>query len=282
MKIIDEKGRFFKKINILDLLLILFFLCLAPALYLGFKLANNAPVTDSVDKEFIEIEAYTKIVKLNPEILELISVGDKEFDKNMQVIGEIISLGQSTPYKHEYDLGGNQKIDKEDHTLKQIKAKLKLKAEIIEARLYYKDREIKINSYLNFKTGEYNCVAIPIEEEKKGKWISLHVKFARTLPEIAEVIQKGDTEKDTSGKTIAKISRITGSKPALVTTIHGDNFITLKHPVEKDINAILEVLCEQKEGVYHFKNGIIKMGSDIIFTTDLYTISGKILGMKVK
>ena len=353
------------------------------------------------EKEFVETEMDYRFIKVKPELAKIISVDDKELNENGQVIGEIISLDQSEPYKYEFDIGEEQKIIKQDPVLRQIEARLKLKAEVKQGKPYYKDKEIRIDSPLEFKSNNYILTAIPFEKEEermidlhvilkdldedtikkisvgdkevdesgetiaeilslgkienssiefdlgggslvigrdstkkqistrmrlrcqvrggsqlyfkdkkvaqntplefktdkyeviglsaedykpyhREKWISLQVKFSRVVPEIAEVVKKGDIEKDAFGKKIARISSIISNEPALVTTVYEDKFLTLRHPFDRDIVASLEVLCVEKEGAYHFKDNLAKMGNDIKFITDLYSISGLIIGISVK
>ena len=48
-------------------------------------------------KTIVEVEFNFDFRKLDPETARLIAVGDKEIDKNGQVIGEILSLGNLEP-----------------------------------------------------------------------------------------------------------------------------------------------------------------------------------------
>ena len=43
MNIIDDKGRLFGKINIIDFMVLLFILCLMPMFYFGYKIFNRKP-----------------------------------------------------------------------------------------------------------------------------------------------------------------------------------------------------------------------------------------------
>lgn len=43
MKIIDEKGRLFGKINLIDFLAVLFLLSLTPMFYFGYKIYSKKP-----------------------------------------------------------------------------------------------------------------------------------------------------------------------------------------------------------------------------------------------
>lgn len=401
MKIIDEKGRLFAKINIIDFLIIVILLSLAPALYFGYKIMTKTAVIS--DKEYIEIETSFRLIKLQPDILKLISIGDKELNEDGRITGEIVSLGQSEPYKYEFDIGRNQKIIKKDPILIEIAARLKLTIEIKEGKPYYKDNEIRFGSIVEFNTSKYSISAIPIGEDIGGgertidlnvilknidedtlekiaagdkeldkngtmiaqilslgkiensttridlgggnivegedsskkqvyarmrlwcqlkgdqlyfrdekieyntplefktnkytirgvsaedyepyrneKWFSARLNFNQLNPEIAKFIQEGNTEKDEFGKTIAKIGSILSNEPALVVDIYEGKFITLRHPFDRDISALIDLLCVEKEGAYYFKEHMAKMGVELTLNTDLYSITGLITGIRVK
>jgi len=51
MKIIDEKGRLFRRINVIDFLVILFLLCLAPMFYFGYKIFNKRQFVDQIKRQ---------------------------------------------------------------------------------------------------------------------------------------------------------------------------------------------------------------------------------------
>lgn len=289
MRIVDEKGRFFGKINVIDFLVILFLLCILPAFYFGYKIMTKKPVGVAPEKEFIETQIDFQLIKVKPEVAKIVSVGDKELDENGEIVGEIVGLGQSMPYKYELDIGGGQKqkIVIEDAILKQMEAKVKLKTELKQNNLYYKDVLIKVGSPLVFKTNKYSLTAIPFFEEKeriKERQILLKVKFSGVLPEIANIVRKGDVEKDPLGKMAAMITSIISNTPSQtqVLALKENRFITLTYPFSKDLLLVLDVQCIEKEGIFYFKNYPLKMGNNITFATDLYSITGVIIGMSME
>ena len=411
MKLIDEKGKLFGKINIIDFLVVLFLLCILPLGYFGYKILTKEP--EVTRGEFIEIEGDYQFIKVRPELLSHISVGDKELGPDGEVIGEIVGLGQSEPYKYKFDIGGGQAIVKETADLRQLKVRLRLKAAVQGSSLYYNNRVIKVGSPLEFKTSSFILTAvpfIPLEKEKvkvkeeriidlfvtlkdldedtlkkvsvgdkelnengeviaeilslgkiedsslefnlgggnfvmgedgrkrqistkmrlkcqvqvennnklyfkdkevehstliefetdnykakgliaktfeiisplKEKWILLQVKFSNVVPEVAKVAQKGDIEKDSAEKTIVRLNSIISNKPAPMLALQGGQIVGLNHPSYKELTLSLDVRCTLKEGVYYFKNYPVKMGNNIIFTTDLYSILGVIIGIEMK
>lgn len=417
MKMIDEKGKLFGKINVIDFLVILFLLCIFPAFYYGYKIMNRKVEVETTTEEFIEIETDCLFIKLKPEVLKLISVGDKELDEEGEVIGEIVRLGKSKPYKYEVDIGSGQElVIKKDVPLKQINAKLKLKAEIRQNGLYYKNIAMKIGLLFEFNTNKYKVMGLlpkdfikgekgvevleertidlfvtlkdldedtlkqisvgdkerdedgqiiaevlslgaieksshefavgvgnfvrvedpskkqistkmrlkcqikddergkqlyfkgqPIEHNKtfefktdkyttdgvvakafevisplKEKWVSLQLKLSGVAPEIASVIQKEDVEKDPSDAVVAKIRSIISNQPAQVLILRDKDFISLNHPFNREILLYLDVKCTEKEGVYYFKNYPVKMGNNLVFATDLYSVAGTLVGLEIK
>ena len=173
MKIVDEKGRLFGKINIIDFLVVLFLLCLMPMFYFGYKILAKKPAP-------------------------------------VPVVGEAFDL---------------------------------------------------------------------VAEEK---WLSLQVKFPGVIGEVAIAIQKGDTEKDDFDKTVARIQSIISNNPSQIVSVKEGEVIILTHPFNKDLLLSLDVLCMEKKGVYYFKSYPVKLGNNIVFCTDLYSISGIIIGMELE
>ncbi len=170
MRLIDEKGRLFGKINIIDFFVILFLVSLTPMFYFIYKILNkprteNITVTSEVKqklvKDFLEIDLDCLFIKLEPQVAEAISVGNKEIDNTGRVIAEILSVGKVSPYKYELEMGAPQKIVKNDPDFKQIPVTLRIKTEIRQDKLYYKDKQILYNSIFDFTTDKYRIETIP-------------------------------------------------------------------------------------------------------------------------
>lgn len=164
MKIIDENGRLFGKINVIDLLVIIFFLFLTPTFYFGYRIFHKkpvAPVTENVEaqkKEFIEIELSFIFKRIDPNVLSLISPGDKEIGKDKEIMGEILSLGEIKPYSYEIAIGSAKKVIS-DAILKDLPVILRIRAEFRQNNLYYKDRQIVDNASIDFMTDKYRLEA---------------------------------------------------------------------------------------------------------------------------
>ena len=234
------------------------------------------------------IDLFVTLIDLGEGLLKEISVGDKELDKNGDTIVEILSLGKVENSYTAFDLGGGKLIKAEHSNKKQISSKMRLKCQVRDNNhLYFKGRKVEYNMPFEFETDEYKIRGLSSEDYKpflKEKWLVIQVKFSQVIPEMAKVVQKGDIGKDAFGNTIAKIGSIISNEAALVTTVdeRDDKFITLRHPFDRDIRVTLEVLCVEREGAYYFKDDLIKMGKNITFNTDLYSITGLITGIELK
>lgn len=95
---IDEKGRLFGKINIIDLLVIL--LVLAVAVVVGLKLMGKGGVLPGGDNG-VRLEYTVKVPKVSPAVYEALKVyvdtGDTQLMANGSMLnGEILSVTATT------------------------------------------------------------------------------------------------------------------------------------------------------------------------------------------
>jgi hypothetical protein len=170
MKIIDEKGKLFGKINVLDFLAILFLIYLTPVFYFGYKIfikkqATPAVTAVPIEPVKIELELIFDFRNLDAKTLGVISVGDKEIDEKGQVIGEILRLEEPAFQTHKVNVGGKIRV-KKDRELKHMLATLRVKPIYRLSRVYYKDKQIDYDSPINFITDKYTLEAIFISPVK--------------------------------------------------------------------------------------------------------------------
>lgn len=108
MKLIDEKGRLFGKINVIDFLVILSLISLTPMLYYGYKIFN-APLLPQkqvyikirLDSVIPEIYRYLKNITLEIDALCHEEGGQYLFN------GRPVRLGSSFTFQNEnYEIRG--------------------------------------------------------------------------------------------------------------------------------------------------------------------------------
>ncbi|MDD2688907.1 MAG: DUF4330 domain-containing protein [Candidatus Omnitrophica bacterium] len=283
--IIDEKGRLFGKINIIDFSIILILFFLIPMFYFVYKIKNIK--IQGPEREIVEIELPCNLIKLPPETLKLITLGDKEFDIAGNKIAEISWIGESKVYQYKFYLYPNNQRDfimKDAEGLNEIPVKLKLKAEVKDNGLYHKDKRIIYDSSFEFRTDKYKAIAVPLTPgyPRKEQWLKVKVKFSALSPELSGIINQGHTEKDEYGRIVGKLEEILNRKSSEIQAlkVEENKVIFINDPYRSDVTALLNLLCSNINGEFYFKNYPMKIGSQINFTSDLYIISGIIVDIK--
>lgn len=87
MKIIDEKGRLFGKINIVDFLIIILICVIIPVFFHIYKILGKTPTR--IPYSWIKVEAVTFTI---PEIAELIEPGDMSIDRFGNPDGRMLKI----------------------------------------------------------------------------------------------------------------------------------------------------------------------------------------------
>ena len=285
MQIIDEKGRLFGKINIVDFLVILFLVCIMPAFYFGYKILNRPPVV--VEKGVLtSIDVYAILKDLSPEIAKLISVGDKELDDNGNVIGEILDVGKIESNFVEIDLDEEETIVKEDAQKKQVSVKMRVMGELKGNDILYKGNKLKIGSMIDFKTAKYRTKGMIISKisefsreikvSKSGlSPINIGLLFKNLSPEVALLVSEGDFETDSDGDTIAKVLAVGKSEPYSYKVYLGDgNYATRTDSQKRQLLVKMEIMGRVEGKTFYFKDKRIALDSKIAFNTNEYSIEG--------
>lgn len=279
MKIIDEKGRLFGKINIIDFLAMLFILCLLPGAYLGYKFFTSKHLNNGMSQLSTDIELPVKFKKFDKRILNLLKVGDKERDQVGNVIAEIVWVGEPEPYFYIADIGQDERLRIKDENFVDVPARLKLKVRILNNdRLVYNDAPVLLNSIFEFICDKFTTSFIIVKDIKK-KNVKVRVRFQSLSPEIGKLISKGYLEKDEDNKIIGKLVSIIKDDSSKLSTlsISENKVILIDIPDRNDLEVLLELVCtEQGENLY-FKNYLLKIGNQINFTSGLYSVGGLIL-----
>lgn len=136
----------------------------------------------------------------------MISVGDKELDSNGNLRGEILILGEFSPYAYEFDIGPAQKLIIKDPLLQQVRVTLKINSLIKGKNIYYKDRQILEGSSLEFSSAKYSVEAeeVTIVKDKDSAVIDLRVEDAGIKDEQFDTLKK---EIDTISKEVNALNQ---------------------------------------------------------------------------
>lgn len=282
MKIIDEKGRLFGKINIIDLLVVMFLLSLLPMFYFGYRLAKIESRASKIKKEFIQMEVPCVLRKIQPQTIALIKAGDTQVGESGKQIGEIISVGEAEPYEHKilFFSGDNKNyLITNDPELKQIPVKMSLVLEVKDdGRVFYNGQMVAYDTPFNFDSGKYQVEVVAIDALPR-KWVRVKVRFSGLSPELSDIINNGHIEKDSGGVIIGRIDEILQREASAIQALklEENKFVIVNDPTRRDLTVILRLFCvEDKSGLY-FKNYPVKIGSQINFSSKLYLVNGTIV-----
>ncbi|MDD2751952.1 MAG: DUF4330 family protein [Candidatus Omnitrophica bacterium] len=281
MKLIDEKGRLFGKINIIDFSVLVLLLFVLPMFYFSYKLVKKNLSKKIVKRIATEVTIDAKLIQVPQTILNQIAVGDSESDENGKKIAEIVSLGAPVNFKHKIDMGNAQNIIIKDQNLQEVPVKIKLSGYIENDKLYYKENPLSVKSTFDFKTGKYALKIQPNIEGSK-KWVQAKVLFMGASPELSNLITKGHMERDSEGTIIGELKEVISNKTSEVSALkmEENKVVLINDPYRNDVVALLNLFCTEKEGSLYFKNYPVKIGNQINFTSDMYSITGSIIGIE--
>jgi len=294
MKIIDDKGRIFGKINIIDLLVLLVIIGIVGMFVFSYvKFIENSRPKKAEVKETTSLEIDFKLIRVSPEVVSLLKVGDKQLDSNGKAIGEITWIGEPKPYQYIFNMGSGPGVRvgflvKEDEYFKEIPVKIKLHAEVRElSGAYYNNQQLLFNTPVTFSTSKYSLLAVPVvalsSAQKHQTWLQIKVKFSGLYPELSNLINQGHIEIDAEGNVIARLKEIISAKLTEVQALKvQDNTIAvINDPFRSDITAVLDVLCTKMPDGWYYKNYPVKIGSQITFSAELYQVTGTIIGLNI-
>ncbi len=272
MKIIDEKGRIFGKINVIDFLVILFLLLLIPMFcFLKKLLIVRNPASD---KRVVMIQV--KFSNVIPEIDRVLKVGD--IDRGMGRAGKLKAILNNRPA----DVNSSDRA---------IVALFDIPCEENQEMLFYNDAPVKIGASFAFTTDFYNMIGVIIGmgtgeiSRKRDKVVEVEVKFSNVAPELAAALKIGDTSlKDiATGKLKAILSdKTTGVLALKSPSLIQNEPIIFTDPSNRDITALFDITCEENHGTLFYNDVPVRIGSTFLFTTHLYNISGVVIGVKNK
>lgn len=121
--------------------------------------------------------------------------------------------------------------------------------------------------------------AMVARDNMQKKWVTVKVKAFWVVPELADVIKPEDAEVGDSGKKIGAVIKIENIVPssALKLTNDSTHFVLGQDTTLSDITVTLNLLCKNNLGFLYYKGFPVKIGSQIVFSANLYDITGTII-----
>ncbi|MDD5072410.1 MAG: DUF4330 domain-containing protein [Candidatus Omnitrophica bacterium] len=117
---------------------------------------------------------------------------------------------------------------------------------------------------------------------KDYKKISIKIKCASVMPELAGFFREGDIVKDNEGNTIGVLKKIISNVPSEIITINqfnlrNNDYFLVPNPSGRDVVCLFDVNCTEERGVLFFNNYAVKIGNSVVLSTDSYNFQGVII-----
>jgi hypothetical protein len=230
----------------------------------------------------ISMEICALLKDLDSNALKLVSVGDKEEDKNGATIAEIVSVGKPQHNLYTMPAGNNEIVLGVDRSRLQIPVRMRLLCRLSTQRdIFFKGSEIKNASFFSFNPGKY-AATVKVNSSQPAsaaKEAVLRIKVVNVIPQVRSIIKPGDTSKNREGEETGKIIGIVSDGPTAIEAVSRDmdKFIFLKHPYNRDIVIELKLSVSKINDDLFFENLPVKTGLPLTFSTAGYSLSGTII-----
>lgn len=151
MKLTDEKGRLFGKVNIVDLAVIVVVLALVGAV--AYRLlspdTNNPGTSVSSEDEYCYVTLYCN--QMVPEMMQAVNIGDKLVANGKYTDAEVVAIGEKPAAYVGYDSKGVAVLS--EHPLwKDITVVVKEKIDPNPVIIKVGGQEVRVNYQYIFKT----------------------------------------------------------------------------------------------------------------------------------
>jgi hypothetical protein len=283
MRIVDEKGRLFGIVNVIDFLAMALVALFVATGVLGFiKIRQRAGLNIAPKKAWKEVIMRCDVAI--PEVGLKIKKHDTEYNEDGEPIAEVEDMLLS-------DLGYSF------FHRSEITLRLKILCNEDLGQYTFKGRVLKLGQELEFSPHTYTLRGPIINVlSDSGQFVDavdiqktdvhITVRFRTAIPELLKAIKPGDEEKDFYGNTIAKVTRVfnesesKGESFAISSLDLSEGMIEILH--KSSIEAELVIRANELDNVFFFKGNSVKVGAPFSLRTDRYDINGVIIDIAEK
>ncbi len=168
MKLIDDKGKLFGLVNLLDLIVVIFIVVIVGVI--GMKVVNN-PESYAVDSADNIKNMYVTVrcQSVSDSFIESLEPGDKLLAQNAYTGGEVYEIGEITPAEYTgVDDNGNVVISEHPY-LKDVYVTLVTEQNIDSPVLKINGQEARVGTKIFFKTQKVETPAMVMSIEFEDK-----------------------------------------------------------------------------------------------------------------
>lgn len=272
MKIIDEKGRLFGKVNIIDSLVIFFILFVLVSLYFGHKRFSNIVSPPVSTANPLSLEFYATANGMSPEVAKLILVGDK-VSENGNALAEILDLGKAEVDVREIKIDQDEVVSVSDPGFLQLPLKIRLNGEIKQDYFFYKGEKLRLGSNIPFNNEKYK-IMIRIDSSVgracKLSPFELDISLAPLNQNQIKLISSGDKFiDDLGGGNILNVG-----EPVLYTLDSKERRTSSLQQLLSEVVIKARLLGQIKDGYFYYAEQKINVGSKIQLKTGKYKVEG--------
>ncbi|MDD5680539.1 MAG: DUF4330 domain-containing protein [Candidatus Omnitrophica bacterium] len=168
MKFIDDKGRIFGKVNLIDFLVILFLLGLTPLFYLG-----NKALTQKWDvKDTKKILVKIKCASVMPELANVFREGEIVRDSEGNAIGVLKKIISNVPSEiitiNQFNLRNNDYFLVPNPSGKDVVCLFEMNCTESKGVFYFNNQPVKIGSNVAVNTDIYNIQGVVIDFDRSS------------------------------------------------------------------------------------------------------------------
>lgn len=162
MKIIDDKGRLFGAINIIDLSILLFLLCFIPMFIAGYEIMTPKPAAPPAEKKIIYADTRidVRVANIDPHVIDLMKAGDSENDSTGQSVAKLLSFVPVKPAEMTVTLDGKELKVTGGPEEKSAQAVFVVRCIPQDNHLYYNGYVLRIGQGFTFNSDTYTVSGI--------------------------------------------------------------------------------------------------------------------------
>jgi len=277
MPIIDKEGKLFKKINLLDfLILVCVVLAVLMAGYVYYQSFSQKKAAEiGLEEKLLDsLPVDIMLVDLDKSFLAKIKKGLVTTDFAGNKLVEITDTFGYSPYVKLIDVGDGKKIPIIKENKYQIKTKMIIYGWIKDDNFYYQDEQVKLSKMISFYYAGKTLQGYPVhfinpDPKKNILTPAEFIIYMVNVPgEVKDRLGPEDLFYDKGGELSLEIKEIRNISNKKVINLGDDHWQSLGRDDSNQIQAKVIFWGEVKNDNFYFNDQLIKFGKS--FTVKLY------------
>lgn len=282
MKLLDGNGKFLGLINVIDLAVVIILLFITmPLGIFSFKMLSRKPVVE--DKLTFASNFDVVFSAVDKKLVLSIKQGDKGIDVNGKFVSEVLWVGEPKVTEYSIILGDKFDVKVPDNRYCDIPAKVMLEGYVKNNNFYYNDWLINEAGFFKINFNGYSVFARIQRQPFESFPLQLKIRFENLIPELVELM-KSNYEEKVDGRVIGRDLKVLNLHASELSERRMRGKITSEQlsRMKFDVDVSVQVVAERRYGLLYFRDYNLKVGNEVILSSELYSIKGIIIGMDNK